>query len=202
MICRCVAVVMWNQRHRRLKRCRRFGGLVTARLGLGATAPAYLVSDYAGKTARSLASVGPTTTEGGATPWMDRPLANACRDGSRGCRGAREWQAHAGPEIDQALDSLLRAIRCLPADDAQSCSAPGRAGRKRRTPSAGPRPNNLWAKPNRPTGNTICARRSPCVCGLPGPVPDDANVATVDTDVPRWHAVYMPRPSWSRSRPR
>ena len=217
-----VAVVMWNQRSRELDALSKFvrdgGGLVTAVTGWGwAQLHPHLdlVSDYAGN--RLLAHVGirwshdylgRTSPEGYA---VDGPPPELTHAGT----ALEAVEAHANgrrtltqPEIGQALDGLLRAIRCLPADDA--LLAPrlevlvGRDERDIRWPSAEQPVGQadviarlaatlFVLEQNRTPPESV--RAHPMAADFPGLVPDDApritRSFTVDTAVPRWHSTGL-----------
>ena len=217
-----VAVVMWNQSAPEIEALSAFvrggGGLVTAVTGWGwAQLHPHLdlVSDYAGN--RLLAHVGIRWSHdylGRASPEgyaVDGPPPELTHAGT----ALEAVEAHANgrrtltqPEIDQALDSLLRAIRCLRADDALLAprldALVGRDERDIRWPSA-----------EQPVGQAdVIARLAatlfvleqsrtppesvrahPMAADFPGPVPDDApritRSFTVDTAVPRWHSTGL-----------
>ena len=217
-----VAVVMWNQRSRELDALSKFvrdgGGLVTAVTGWGwAQLHPHLdlVSDYAGN--RLLAHIGirwshdylgRTSPEGYAVGGPPPELTHAGT-------ALEAVEAHANgrhtltqPEIDQASDSLLRATRCLPADDALLAprleTLVGRDEREIRWPSAEQPVGQadviarlaaaLFAlEQNRTAPESV--RAHPKAADFPGPVPDDApritRSLTIDTAVHRWHSTGL-----------
>ena len=217
-----VAVVMWNQSAPEIEALSAFvrggGGLVTAVTGWGwAQLHPHLdlVSDYAGN--QLLAHVGirwshdylgRTSPEGYAVDGPTFELTHAGTALEAVEAHANDRRALTQPEIDQALDSLLRAIRCLPADDA--LLAPrlevlvGRDEQNIRWPSAGQPVGQadviarlaaalFVLEQNRTPPESI--RAHPMAADFPGPVPDDApritRSLTVDTAVPRWHSTGL-----------
>ena len=219
-----VAVVMWNQSAPEIEALSAFvrggGGLVTAVTGWGwAQLHPHLdlVSDYAGNRLLAHAGIrwshdylGRTSPEGYA---VDGPPPELTHAGT----ALEAVEAHANdrrtltqPEIVQALDSLLRAIRCLPADDA--LLAPRLDALVERDER-----DIRWPSAEQPVGQAdVIARLAATLFVLeqsrtppesvrahpmaadfpgPGPVPDDApritRSYTVDTAVPRWHSTGL-----------
>ena len=217
-----VALVMWNQSVEEIESLAAFaaggGGIVTAATGWGwAQLHPYLdlVNNYAGN--RLLSPVGIRWVN----DWLDRTSP-----GGYGVDGPPPELTHAGTvleaikayttgrrnlvesEIDQALDSLRLASRCLPADD--SLLAPrlaklvGADEKDRRWPSVG-RPISktdgaarLDAELFRLVQNIISpesVRAHPAAADFPGSVPPDAprltRTLSVDTSVPRWHSTGL-----------
>ena len=217
-----VAVVMWNQSAPEIEALSAFvrggGGLVTAVTGWGwAQLHPHLdlVSDYAGNRLLAHAGIrwshdylGRTSPEGYA---VDGPPPELTHAGT----ALEAVEAHANdrrtltqPEIVQALDSLLRAIRCLPADAA--LLAPRLDALVERDER-----DIRWPSAEQPVGQAdVIARLAatlfvleqsrtppesvrahPMAADFPGPVPDDApritRSYTVDTAVPRWHSTGL-----------
>ncbi|MDE2823119.1 MAG: M60 family metallopeptidase [Chloroflexota bacterium] len=216
-----VALVIWNLRPREFEALSKFvrdgGGLVTAMTGWGWAQlhPGLdLVSDYAGN--RLLAHVG--------IGWSHDYLWRTSPDGydvvdvpelTHAGTALEALEAHAAgmrllteTEIEQASDSLFRAIRCLPSDNA--LLAPrlealiGRDERNRRWPSAEQPVGKLDAIPRLAVRLFVleqshippdAVRAHPLAKDFPGPVPDDApriaRSLTIDTTVPRWHSTGL-----------
>ena len=216
-----VAVEMWNQPQAELDALAAYlragGGLVSASTGWGWAQlhPARdLVTDYAGN--RLLAAVGlqwpydwlsRTADEGYA---VDGPPPELMHAGL----ALAAVEAHAAgtrtlepAEIDQALDSLVRAATCLPPDD--SLLAPrlralvegeglegyptahnpvGKADVLRRVTAT------LYVlEQRRAPAEAVTAH--PAALDFPGPVPSDAprlrRRLRIDTSVPRWHSTGL-----------
>ena len=217
-----VAVVMWDQRVAEIEALSVFmgggGGLVTAATGWGWAQlhpRLNLVSDYAGN--RLLARVGirwahdwlvRTSPEGYA---VDRPHPELTHAGT----ALDAIEAHAKgrrkldeSEIDQALDSLMLASRCLPTDDALLAprlhALVGSDEPDRRWPSA-KQPvvkadvvarltvTLLVLEENRTPSESV--RAHPAAADFPGLVAADAprltRSITIDTAVPRWHSTGL-----------
>ena len=215
-----VALEMWNQGAPELRALQRFlragGGLVTASTGWGWAdlhPDLDLVSDYAGN--RLLRPFG---IQWASFDWLYRTSPEGYA-----VDGAPSELTHAGtalnaveahetnqstltqPEIEQAIDSLMRTAGCLPPDDTQI--APRLHALVER--------NDHWPSAERPvTRSDIVARlaaglfvlehrRTPAESvrahsaaqDFPGPVPADAprlnRSLTVDTTVPRWHSTGL-----------
>ena len=217
-----VAVVMWNQSMPETEALSAFvrggGGLVTAVTGWGWAQlhpDLDLTNDYAGN--QLLAHVGirwshdylgRTSPEGYAVDGPPPELTHAGTALEAVEAHANDRRALTQPEIDQALDSLLRAIRCLPADAA--LLAPrlevlvGRDEQNIRWPSAGQPVGQadviarlaaalFVLEQNRTPPESV--RAHPMAVDFPGPVPDDApritRSLTIDTAVPRWHSTGL-----------
>ena len=217
-----VAVVLWSQRSRELGVLSEFvrdgGGLVTAVTGWGW---AYLhpdldlVSDYVGN--QLLAHVGirwshdyliRTSPEGYAVDGSPPELTHAGTALEAVEAHANGRRALTQPEIDQASDSLLRATRCLPADD-------GLLAPRLEALVGRDEPNRRWPSAEQPVGQAdVIARLAaalfvleqsrtppesvrahPAADDFPGPVPDGApritRSLTIDTGVPRWHSTGL-----------
>ena len=217
-----VALVMWKQSAQELDALSAFvragGGLVTAATGWGW---AYLhpdldlVNDYAGN--RLLARVG--------IQWPDDWLERTSPEGYA-VDGPPPALTHAGtaldaveahvagerplirPEIDQALDTIVRTAGCLPPGD--RLLAPRLAGLVESVEEDG-----HWPSAERPvtTADVIArlasavfvirqrrtpaesVRAHPAAADFPGLVPADALRLTrsvkIDTTVPRWHSTGL-----------
>ena len=216
-----VALVVWNQSAPELQALAAFvragGGLVTAATGWGW---AYLhpdqdlIEDYAGN--RLLAPLGIQWSN----DYFDTNLAD-----SYPVNGPPPELTHAGkaleaikknaagmrtlnqPELEQAFDSVIRASRCLPPDDA--VLAP-----RLQALAEGAVSEGLWPSAGRPAGKADLARLAatlfvleqqrtpselvrahPAATDFPGPVPADAprlaRIVTIDTTVPRWHSTGL-----------
>ncbi len=217
-----VAVTLWNQSTPELESLSAFvrngGGLVTAVTGWGwAQLHPHLdlLSDYAGN--RLLAPVG--------VQWADAYLERTSSDGYA-VDGPAPELTHAGTaldaieahetgehtltesEIGQATDSLVRAARCLSADD--TLLAP-----RLNALVESAEQNRHWPSAEQPVGKTnpvarVAAsyfvleqqgtpaesvRAHPAAEDFPGPVPQDAPRITrslaIDTDVLRWHSTGL-----------
>ena len=217
-----VAVVMWSQSATEIRALSAYvrggGGLVTAVTGWGwAQLHPHLdlVSDHAGN--RLLAHAGirwshdylsRTSPEGYAVDGAPPELTHAGT-------ALEAVEAHASgkrtltqPEIDQASDSLLRATRCLPSDEA--LLAPrlevlvGRGEQNIRWPSAEQSVGQadviarlaaalFVLEQNRTPPESV--RAHPMAADFPGPVPDDApriaRSLAIDTAIPRWHSTGL-----------
>ncbi len=217
-----VALEIWNQSELELKALSEFvragGGLVTASTGWGwAELHPHLdlTNDHAGN--RLLAHVGiqwvydwleRTSMAGymvhGPPPEMTHTgtALNAVEAHENGSRTLTQ------PEIDQALDSLVRTARFLPSDD--TLLTPrlqvlvDRVEHERRWPSA-EEPvgrSDLVARlaatlfvleHNHTPPESV--RAHPAAMDFPGPVPADAprlmRSLTIDTAVPRWHSTGL-----------
>lgn len=214
-----VAVGLWNQSEPEIEALSTFvrggGGLVTVSVGWAWARRLYpdrdLVTDHPGN--RLLAPVGiqwaddylsRTTTEGYAVDGQPHGLTHAgvALDAAEAHAAGR--RALAQPEIDQALDSLIRTARSLPPDD--TLLAP------RLTRLAD---NADWPSEDQPVGRADMidrlaaaffviehrrtppesVREHPAAADFPGSVPDDAprltRNLTIDTTVPRWHSTGL-----------
>lgn len=217
-----VALKMWNQSASELEALSAFmqggGGLVTASAGWGWAQlhPTLdIVNDYAGN--RLLAPVGiqwaydwleRTSPEGyvvdGQPPMLTH--AGAALDAVE----AREngIRALTQPEIAQVVDSLIRAFRFLPADDAllrpRLRTLAESAEREGRWPSAEQPVDRTELVPrlastlfviehDRTPAESVQAH--PAAADFPGSVSDDAPRITrnliIDTAVPRWRSTGL-----------
>ena len=217
-----VALVLWNESQQELEALQAFvrsgGGLVTAVTGWGWAYlhPALdLTQDYAGN--RLLASLG--------IQWSSDYLATTLPDGYAVDASPPEL-THAGKaldaieanavgrrtlvqrELEQAIDSVIRALRCLPSDDAvlaprlQALTAD--AVSEGLWPSAG-RPISMADPVGRLAATLVVLEQQrtppelvqahPAATDFPGGVPADAprlaQIVTIDTAVPRWHSTGM-----------
>ena len=217
-----VAVVLWDQSTTEIETLSAYvrggGGLVTAVTGWGWAQlhpHLNLDSDYVGN--RLLTHVG--------IRWSHDYLGRTSPEGYE-VDGAAPELTHAGtalevvelhvngkrtltqPEIDQALDSLFRTARCLPADDALFVprleDLVGRDEWNRRWPSAKQPVGKADVLPrlastlfvleqSRTPADSV--RAHPAADDFPGPVPDDApritRSLTINTTVPRWHSTGL-----------
>ena len=214
-----VAVGLWKQSEPEIEALSTFvrggGGLVTVSVGWAWARRLYpdrdLVTDHPGN--RLLASVGiqwaddhltPTSTEGYAVDGQPHGLihAGAALDAAEAHAAGR--RALARPEIDQAIDSLIRTARSLPPDDTLLTPRLNRLAE-----------NADWPSGEQPVGRADVidrlaaaffviehhrtppesVRAHPAAAGFPGSVPDDAprvtRDLTIDTNVPRWHSTGL-----------
>ena len=217
-----VALQMWNQSVPEIEALSAFlsagGGLVTASTGWGWAQlhpDLDLVNDYAGN--RLLAPMGiqwaydwleRTSPVGYAVSGMPPQLTHAGV-----ALDAVGSQANGGhtltqPEIDQILDSLVRASRCLPTDDALLAprlhTLVGSVEQHRRWPSAKQPVDqtdmvarlaaSLFALEHHRTPPES-VRAHPAAADFPGPVPTDAPRITrglaINTAVDRWHSTGL-----------
>jgi hypothetical protein len=216
-----VAVGFWNQPQAELDALAAFvrhgGGLVSASTGWGWAQlhpDRDIISDYSGN--RLLAPIGiqwaydwlsRTSTDGYA---VDGPPAELVHAGL--ALDAVEAHATGGPtldeaQIEQALDSLVRAAACLPPED--TLLAPRlRALIEEAEVNRVPSPENPIAKANvldrlAATLFVLEQRRTPAVdvrahpaaASFPGLVPAEAprirRAIEIDTHVPRWHSTGL-----------
>jgi len=217
-----VVLELWNQSARELEALSEFvrggGGLVTASTGWGW---AYLhpdldiINDYAGN--RLLAPVGiqwaddshdRTSPEGFA---VDGPPPGLTHAGT----ALDALEAHENgkrtltqPEIDQALESLIRAARFLPLDDAllaprlRNLVAGDEHERQRPSSEqpvgkadATPRLVAMLSGVEHSRISPDSVRAHPAADDFPGPVPYDApritRSLTIDTAIPRWRSTGL-----------
>ena len=215
-----MAVELWSQSEPEIQALsafvRRGGGLVIAATGWGWAQlhpDLDLVDDYAGN--RLLAAVGIQWPD----EWLNRTPEGYAVDGpphelTHAGKALDAIDAHENgtrtltqPEIDQALDTLVRTTRCLPPDD--TLFAPRLHAQ---IESVG---LERWPSAERPVGKTdVVARLAaalfvirhgrtppesvrahPAADDFPGPVPADAprisRSLTVDTAVSRWHSTGL-----------
>ena len=215
-----VAVEMWNQGVPERRALQAFvrggGGLVTASIGWGWAQlhpDLDLVNDYAGN--RLLRPVG--------IQWADFDWLDRTSDEGYAVDGPPHELTHAGkaldaveaheadrrqltqPEVEQAVDSLMRAAGCLPPDD--TLLAPRLQTMVEE--------NDHWPSAERPvTRSDVVARLAagqfvlkhrrtpaesvrahPAAHDFPGVVPADAprlkRSLTLDTAVPRWNSTGL-----------
>ncbi len=223
-----VALLPWDQSASELSALAAFvragGGLVTAGTGWGWAhqhPDMDLVNDYAGN--RLLAPIGiqwpPLEWIRGTSPngyAIDGPPPASTHAG----RALDAIEAHATgertlaqPQIDQALDSLERAIRCLPAQDTSL----------RPRLHAFVEEYQQWPSEERPVGEADVGprlaimlfermqrsfppqyvRAHPAAADFPGSVPADAprvtRTLTIDTTEPPGHSTGPHSQPWARS---
>ena len=217
-----VALVMWNQSASELEALSAFvragGGLVTAATGWGW---AYLhphldlVNDYAGN--RLLAPIGIQWPEDWLHHTSPAGYAVAARPPGLTHAGTAldAVRAHAAgvrtliqPEVDQALDTLVRTASCLPPGD--RLLAPRLVGLVDSIQE-----NGHWPSAQHPVSTADVAARlastvfviqqrrtpaesvrpHPAAADFPGLVPINAprltRSVTIDTTVPRWHSTGL-----------
>ena len=214
-----VAVKMWNQSDPEIEALSTFvrghGGLVTVSVGWAWARYLHpdrdLVTDHPGN--RLLAPVGiqwaddylsRTSPKGYAVDGQPHDLTHAgsALDAAEAHVAGRRTLTQ--PEIDQALDSLLRTARSLPPDDTLLAPRLTRLAENADWPSA-ERPVRradvidrvaaaFFAIEHRRTPPES-VHEHPAAADFPGSVPDDATRhtrnLTIDTTVPRWHSTGL-----------
>lgn len=213
-----VALTMWNQSVPEIRALRAFvrggGGLVTASTGWGW---AYLhpgldlVNDYAGNRllrpvgiqwADDSIRLGRTSEEGYAVDGPPDELTHAGKALDAVEAHEADRRTLTQPQIDQAIDSLVRAAGCLPPDD--TLLAPrlrALVQENDRWPSAEQPVTNADVIPRLAAGLFVIEHRRtpaesvrahPAADDFPGSVPADAprvtRTLTIDTTEPRGHS--------------
>ena len=214
-----VALEMWNQSIPELRALQAFvrggGGLITASTAWGWAQlhpDLDLVNDYAGN--HLLAPIGiqwpydwlhRTSPEGYSVDDHPAELTHAGKALDAVEAHAAGTRVLTQPEIDQATDSLIRTVGCLPPDDTllaprlralveENDHWPSAEQPVTRTDTVPRLAAGLFAVEHRRTP-AESVRAHPAADDFPGPVPADAprleRSLTVDTTVPRWHSTGL-----------